>query len=112
MAAVETTLAKIDIKLVAGWRGWLQRLVRCAFCLECAPYVSVMKHGQQESGRCEKGDNRAYTDDKVQTRMRGRRPRLVINVENHENRESGDHAIGREKKGAARPFATGVKREC
>jgi len=29
--------------------GWLERLVRCVFCLECAPDVSVMKYSQKES---------------------------------------------------------------
>ena len=50
-------------------RRSLHRLVRCGLCLESAPNVRVMKHGQNESGWREKGDKRAQTDQQAESWM-------------------------------------------
>src|SRR5437588_13117292 len=63
---IENCFIKLDLRFATA-SGWLERLVRCVFCLECAPDVSVMKHCQKESRWCEKGDKCACTDDQAET---------------------------------------------
>jgi hypothetical protein len=93
--------------------GWLERWVRCVFCLECTPDVSVMKYSQKENRWCEKGDKRAYTDYEAKTWINWRgRPRLLKYGERKENRESGKDTISRKKKSPARPLAPREKRKC